>query len=246
MVKRKPLSNNRFNINLNIFKILSIVLIAILLVFTPTAIKKSIKISNIVCVSQFGECHKELVDSFVLATGRDYKIVKKYLEDILNNDSRVDSYLIQYRIPSTVKVEINSKKPKYSIYSRTNQKTYQIGEDGTLLSETSSSDLLKISVDGLETNLGEKISNEYLNASLIMEYLNFLFSIKEGEVQKNILKVQSNDGVSILIPLDNDINLMIGSLRLIFSRLNDGSEGIRMSDIREIDLRFKNPILRKR
>jgi len=40
------------------------------------------------------------------------------------------------------------------------------------------------------------------------------------------------------------VDSLVGGLRLIFSRLNDGSQGIRMEDIKEIDLRFKNPVLR--
>ncbi len=45
-------------------------------------------------------------------------------------------------------------------------------------------------------------------------------------------------------PLEGDIDTLVGSLRLIFSRLNDEGEGIRMEDIREIDLRFNNAVLR--
>ena len=50
--------------------------------------------------------------------------------------------------------------------------------------------------------------------------------------------------ILVRFSLEGDIDVLAGSLRLIFSRLNDETTGIRMGDVSEIDLRFKNPVIR--
>ena len=81
---------------INIFKILSIILIILFIISVPTVIKKLIKITKIECSSQFGTCTK----NYQLG---DYNFVKKQIEVDLNHDIQVSSYLIQYKIPRTIK-----------------------------------------------------------------------------------------------------------------------------------------------
>lgn len=244
-MRRKHLSKTHFKINLNIFKILSIILIIAIVLSIPFVVKKSIKINKIICISQYGDCPEEIVNILKSFENRDYKLSKKLITDYLSSNLLVEDHLVQYKIPSTLKVEINLKKPKSAIYLISEQKYYLIGDNNIVLSVSDNTDLPRVVSDRTGIKIGEPISDIETNASEIITNLNYLYSIKEGVIEKNTLIVKSNENVNILFPLDGDTKLLIGSLRHIFSRLNDESEGIRMDEIREIDLRFKNSVLRK-
>lgn len=237
-MNRKRLPKSYFSFNLNIFKILSIILIIIFIISAPFAVNRLIKIDKIECVSQFGSCSYE----FQLGN---YKSVKDQIEKRLSSDIQVNSYLVQYKIPSTIKVEIDVKSPKNAIYSNSTGKYYLLSEDGLVLSLTNSTNLPFIKIENIELEIGKEIGQKEKFAVEMLNNLFFIYTINEGSLEKSSLKFVSQEGVNIIFPTEGDISFLVGSLRLIFSRLNDETEGIRMNEIREIDLRYKNPVLRK-
>ncbi len=242
-MKRKKNSKTYFSFNLNIFKILSIILVVIFVFLIPLVVKRLIKIDKIECKSQFGNCN-EVIGDRLQVTGN-YKDLKKTIEQRLKQDIQVNSYLIQYKIPSTLKIELNIKTARNAIYSSFLNKYYLISEDGLVLSLGDDTNLPKIKYDNLELKVGNSISENQKFAIEILNNMTFLYSINEGQIEKNSLRFKNTEGVTIIFPTEGDVNLLIGSLRLTISRLNDEAEGIRMNEIAEIDLRYKNPVLRK-
>lgn len=224
----------------NIFKILSIILILVFILSLPLIIQKVIKIKKIECISQFGNCDGLMANR--LQTTDNLTNSKKQIKQILDQDIQINSYLIQYKIPSTLKVEINIKKPKYAVFY--NQKYFLLDNDGLILSEAGETNLPTLVVSNFNNNIGDIISNSMLFSLRLIEKVAWLYSVKIGTLTDNELKITLKEGVLVHFPLEGDIDTLVGNLRLIFSRLNDEGEGIRMEDIREIDLRFKQPILR--
>lgn len=237
-MKRKKNSKTYFSFNLNIFKALSIILVIFFIIFIPLFIKRLIKITKIECSTQFGNCNREYQIG-------NYNFIKKQLEKELSQDIQINSYLIQYKIPSTLKIELNIKTARNAIYSSFLNKYYLISEDGLVLSVSDDTNLPKIKYDNLELKVGNSISENQKFAIEVLNNMTFLYSIDEGLIEKNSLRFKNNEGVTIIFSTEGDVNLLIGSLRLIISRLNDETEGIRMNEIGEIDLRYKNPVLRK-
>ncbi len=244
-MKRKYSSRTHYSFNLNIFKILSILITLFFLILLPTIIKKSIKIGKIECVSQHGECPKEILDGLRHYESYNYKVTKKYVSEYLDSNLLVSDYLLQYHIPNILKVDLNLNKPTSSILNLSDSLYYLVDANGMILSIGSDSDLPKIELNNPKLKVGDIVSDKEKHGLEIIRNLSFLYSIEKGELNENQLKVVSNEGVTVLFPLEGDTSFLIGSLRLIFSRLNDGSEGIRMNEIKEIDLRYKNPILRR-
>lgn len=228
----------------NIYKILSILLIIIFVSLVPVLVMRSIRINKIVCNSQYGLCDQDRLTNLELVKGKDLKRAKNYLDDLLANDLSINDYLVQYKIPSTIDVEINFKKPSFAIYDPS-KGYYLVEKDGLIIGFSEKTDLPFIKVQKSNYNLGENLNEKHKFAIDTFSYLLYLYSIKEGTVENESLIVKNSEGVKVILPLEGDTLLLIGSLRLIFSRLNDGSEGIRMNDIREIDLRFKNPVLKQ-
>lgn len=227
--------------NFNIFKILSFVLIIIFICLTPSIILKLIKINKIECFSQYGDCGG-VFDSKLSVVGS-YKDTKENLEQILKNNIKVKSYVIQYKIPGTLKIEIDLKKPKFAIKNK-DSRYYLIDEDRLILEISNDSNLPCLISNDFNKNIGDEVGDIDIFALKIIEKVAWLYSVKTGLLENNELKITLKEGIIVHFPLEGDIDELVGSLRLIFSRLNDEGEGIRMEDIREIDLRFNNAVLR--
>lgn len=219
----------------NIFKILSIILIIIFIFLIPTTIQKLIKINKIECNSQFGPCDQQFQVG-------DYKFAKTQAEKQLNQDPQINDYLIQYQIPNKLRIDIILKKPRYAISNGT--KYFLIDKEGLVIGESNESNLPTLIKSGINLNINEKIEKKDKFALDIINGLKYLYSINSGTIINDELKTISNEGLTIRFPLDGDKDVLLGSLRLIFSRLNDTTSGIRIEDTKEIDLRFKNPVLR--
>lgn len=220
---------------INVFKVLSIILIIIFIFITPIILQKLIKIKKVICVSQYGSCSYE----FELSN---YRTTKNNIEKILKKDIQINNYLIQYKIPSTLKVEINIKKPKYAVFY--NQKYFLLDKEGLILSESKETNLPTLVNNNFQNKIGNMISNKELFSLKIIEKVAQLYSVKTGLIQNEELKIILKEGILVHFPLEGDIDTLVGSLRLVFSRLNDESQGIKMEDVREIDLRFKDVVLK--
>lgn len=230
----------RKNRIINVFKVLSIILIIIFVLFIPLVIQKLIKIKKIECVSQFGNCDESMANK--LQTTGNLINSKRQIKQILDRDIQVNDYLIQYKIPNTLKVELNLKKAKYAIFDK--QKYFLLTKNGLILNEANETNLPTLIVSSFNYKVGEIISDSQLFALKLIEKVMWLYSVNLGNFEGGELKITLKEGVLVHFPLEGDVDKLVGSLRLIFSRLNDGTGGIRMEDIREIDLRFKQPILR--
>jgi hypothetical protein len=130
-----------------------------------------------------------------------------------------------------------------------NQYFYITG-DGIVVEVKDKSELLNVVINNNKLyktyKFGDKVDEEILYSVKILNYLNYLFGIKEVTIQNEYLNAVSNEGINILYPKSGDVNFLVGSTRLIFSRLNKATEGIRIEEVKEIDLRYKNPILRRK
>lgn len=227
---------------IDIFKYLSIFLIILFIFSFPAVIKRLIKIDKIECNTQFGRCSDQIISNFQLSIPNQLSFSKYQIQKKLQEDLQVSSYLIQYKIPSTIKIDLNLKKPKYSIKDLSG-KYYLVDREGTVLEISDNSELLNLT-NNSSYQVGQKISDKDKFALYLLEKIKIVNSLYSSEIKNDYLEVGIENGILVKFPLDGDIDVLVGSLRLIFSRLNEGNQGIRMEDISEIDLRFKNPILR--
>ena len=230
--------------HLNIFKFLSIILILFFILFTPTVIQKLIKINTISCTSQYDLCPTEINDKIKNLELKDYRLVKKEVKNILSSSNLVNDYSIQYQIPSKLIIELQLNKPKYAVCDNFKNNCYLISEEGVVLVTSDDTNLPNVTRDNINLKIGETILEKDKFALEIVEKVAWLYSVKTGVIDKEELKITLKEGVLVHFPLEGEVDSLVGGLRLIFSRLNDESQGIRMEDIKEIDLRFKNPVLR--
>lgn len=174
----------------------------------------------------------------------DLKSTKKQLSEILKDSFLVENFLIQYKLPSTIELDIVVKKPKFAIKDKNSNTYYLLDRDGVVLEQNSLTNIPFVSVQGTKLIMGEKAPDKLIFANQIMYEFNWLYKIDGGEIVDDGLFVQLESGHLVIFPLQGDVDSLIGAIRLINSRLNESNNGIRMENVHEIDLRFKNPVIR--
>lgn len=210
----------------NIFKILfhlagaTILLFAIL--FLPGRL---IKINRIECESQYGTCPDgtQLAISNLQSTS--LAEAKKHLQSLLRDDRLVSDYSIQYAFPDRLRVNIILNKARFAVLNKETNTHLLLDRDGQLLGKTNETSLPVVAQNSDTPNLF---------ALGLMEGVSNMYQIKRGEINGSSLVVELPNGKRVIFPLEGDKDLLLGSLRLIYSEVMD----------KEIDLRFKNPILR--
>lgn len=227
----------------NYFKIISIILILVFLGITPVLIKKLIIIKNVECSSQYGACPPEIYKSTNLQISN-LNDAKKEIEKQLQDSYLIDSFLIQYKIPSTLKVEILIKKPKYALNIKDENKYFLLDKNGLILEQNTQTNLPYVVIDSFNNEVGRVVSDELYFASKLLFSLNWQYQVGLGEIRNESLYVKLPNGLLVILPTTGDDMALIGALRLIYSRLNESDKGIRIENVREIDLRYKNPVIR--
>lgn len=212
-------------------------IILFLVFFLPLFLQRVIKIQKVICKTQYGDCPQYLL----LPYQGDYLSIKKLVESEFEKNSLVMDYLMQYRLPSSVYLDVVIDTPQFAI--KYEDKYYMVGTKNVIIFSQSETDLPVLKINKQINSLveGDSLSEEMIYASKILLGLNWLYSTKEIDFNESIeAKV---DDVKLIIPSFGDADYILGAIRIIFSRLNQNDEGLRMNT-KEIDLRFNNPILR--
>ena len=115
-----------------------------------------------------------------------------------------------------------------------------IDADGVGLLTSDQSSLPILVKDNLLEKEGQKITNNDLFALKLIEGINQMYQVNTGTIQNDTLVVDLPTGVRVILPIEGgDIKVLLGSLRLIYTKLTTEN-----SNYSQIDLRFKNPVIK--
>lgn len=235
--KRRAL-NTGLEKNFSIKKLQGIFIILLLVspfILTPRLIKVSVE-----CESQFGRCPESIKSKLEFFNQKNYSSAKKGIKRVLMSDSLVNDFSIYYKLPGTLKVNIIVKKPGFIYKNLASGKGYLIGRNGEVLMESGDSALSVVAGD-YDPKVGEFVSPQILFALNLQEGVLNLYGVNTGIINRNTLVVELKDQVRVTFPLQGDVEILLGSLRVIYTRIQSGEDSKKFS---EIDLRFKNPVLR--
>ncbi len=130
-----------------------------------------------------------------------------------------------------------------------------VAENGLVLSIEENTDLNILYSEDLK-NPGEFVEPEVLKGYMVYKYIQPYFKVEQAEIHQDALFLQTNKGHQALLPFDKDEKLLIGSIMVVFNRLNSSLEKSIMDNrdsqkISElcingclIDFRFQNPIIK--
>ncbi len=219
-------------------------LFIIVIVLFVLLVPRMLVIKNIICINQYGSCQETLNLKLENLKGKSLEEVKQEVSAIMRQDLFVKEYVLRYEIPDRVVINTISKKAKFVLKSIDKDKLALVDQDGLVLGLRENSTLPKVFISADYATVGEKVSKRELFALNLVSDLYYFYQVKEGDMFEDRLEIYLSDGVKVIFPLEGDRNVMLGGLKVILSRLNQDNKDSRIKKVSEIDLRFKNPVLK--
>lgn len=197
---------------------------------------------NISCRSQYGACPEEVAGGFSKYQSGSLLATKNGISDFLKKNYLVSGYSFQFKLPGTLLINLVVRKPQYALADKVSGNIGLIDKSGTVLGINKDSTLPRVTgVEALPAP-GGKVSDAMLFALKLMGGVFQLYQVNEGEIQDDSLVVDIDSHIRVLFPLGGeDTQVLLGALRLIYPRVTSGDLAGKFS---QIDLRFKNPVLR--
>lgn len=219
-----------------ILGVFGIIFVFSFLVILPLLIK--IKVD---CKSQYGDCPRMISDKLALVDGKSLFSARKTVKTLLKNEFVVSDYSLQYKIPNILSVDLLVKKPAITFKSLKSGTLALVDAEGKVLSIASGSALPVISITGELPKAGQDVGKDELFALNLAGGVYQMYQVREFLLQDSSLLVELPGRFRVIFPLDGDIRILLGALRLIYSKIQ--SEG-NPAGYSQVDLRFTNPVLR--
>jgi hypothetical protein len=73
------------------------------------------------------------------------------------------------------------------------------------------------------------------------------YQVREGIIEDESLVIELSQGPRVIFPLEGEKEVLLGSLRLVLSKLNNDAQDSKIENVSGasiIDLRFKNPVIK--
>ena len=207
-----------------------IYILLIFLLFIPILIfPRIVKVKKIECYNQYGLCADDFMSKVNPAIGESINNAKKKITEEFNNTKQIEKYSSRFKFPSTLRIDLILKKAKYAIQNKNTKEIVLVDDKGMVLEQVDKTNLPYIIVDGGLTD------NKQLFALELMYSIYYLYQVKNGEIVNGSLEVVIPKEGKIIFPLEGERDILLGSLKLILSRAGN---------FKEIDLRYKNPVIR--
>lgn len=221
----------------NILAVTGIGLVLVVLVVSPFFIKVRVD-----CRSQYGDCPPEVLSELNSVNGKSLFSARNQIKKILKSDFLVSNFSYQFKLPDLIQVDLIVKKPVFALKSTLSSQIALVDKDGVILEVADNSTLPTAIVSLALPKVGQKVDSNTFFALALVGGIFQMYQIDTGEVQNDTLLVELPGQIRVILPLeDADSQLLLGSLRLIYSTIQSG-ENKNLYD--EIDMRYKNPVLR--
>lgn len=193
------------------------------------------------CKSQYGDCPKSVLEKMLVINDKSLSRAKRGVKKILANEFLISDYSVQYKIPNILHVELLVKKPTIALRNINSGVLALFDSDGKVLSYASESAFPIIIFNENLPKEGENVGKTVLFVSKIAGGVYQMYQVKDFLIQDDSLLVELPGQFKVIFPLDGDAQILLGSLKLIYSNIQNGDN---IGKYREVDLRFTNPVLR--
>lgn len=195
---------------------------------------------DIKCQSQYGECSQEIIKGINSYRWHSLASAKAGVSKSLQANFLVSDYSLQFKLPNILAVNILVKKPSFALFDKNANQAALVDSDGEVLSIEPTTTLPVVYVNQNLSKPGKNVGEKNLFALKLIGGVFDMYQIASGEVQNDSLVVDLPGPLRVIFPLEGDSQILLGALKLIYSR----TQGDLVGKFSQIDLRFKNPVLR--
>jgi len=229
-------------------KSLAVLAALLLMLVFGISLWRRLIVKNILCFEGDNPCRKSIEESLSAAYNASPTKSSSQIKALLRKNNLVKSYKVTYVFPETIKVKVDIKQAVVSLKADGGWFALLDGE-GTVLDLTESANIKTIDTKGTLPNIGEKVSDNVFFAFKLYEKINKIFEIESTKIENDRINLLvKNDSILYIFPGNGDIDYLSGAFNLIVSRLNnpDKETTIEKSEIKEVDFRFRNPVIRRK
>jgi len=211
------------------------ILLIFFLFFPFLILPRIIKVRVVECYNQYGLCSNEFLTKVNPVLNESFDTAKKKVAEEFKNTKLIEDYSFRFKLPATLRIDLILKKPKYALYNKNMNETVVLDTKGIVLEKVEKSNLPYIVTSDNLPNIGEMVESKKTFALEIIYGIYYLYQVKSGEIVDDSLEVKIPEAGKIIFPLMGERDILLGSMKLILS----GS-----GKFKEIDLRYKNPVVR--
>ena len=220
------------------------ILLVFFLFFPFFILPRIIKIKNIECYNQYGLCSNEFLTKVNPVLGESFYSAKKKITDEFKKTKLIENYSFRIKLPFTLRIDLILKKAKYALQNNIIHETVVLDDKGVILEKVETTNLPYILTVDNFPNLGEPVESKKTFALEIIYGIYYLYQVKSGEIVNDSLEVKIPEAGKVIFPLVGEKDILLGSMKLILSRLNQEENSPKIGKVKEIDLRYKNPVIR--
>jgi hypothetical protein len=223
----------------------ALLMLAVVFVYFIYMIPSMIIIKTAVCRNQAGECSEKVLSEIEKVEGENLRYAKRKLNEYFENEKLIKDHSIRFQLPPSLVINAIERTPKFTLKDTISKETVLVDEEGFLLESVENFDLPVIEIEGIN-NFSERVDSKILFAGNLLYRLESYHQLTQRLIADDSLIIELDDSIRVIFPLEGDGQLLLGALRLVNSQLNSGAKDstIMKSMVKEIDLRFKNPVLR--
>ncbi len=211
------------------------ILLVFFLIIPFLVFPRIIKVRVIECYNQYGLCSNEFLTKVNPVLNESIDTAKEKMAEEFKNTKLIEDYSFRFKLPATLRIDLILKKPKYALYNKNMNETVVLDTKGIVLEKVEKSNLPYIVTSDNLPNLGEAVESKKTFALEIIYGIYYLYQVKSGEIVNDSLEVKIPEAGKVIFPLEGERDILLGSMKLILS----GS-----GKFKEIDLRYKNPVIR--
>lgn len=211
------------------------ILLAFFLLFPFLVLPRIIKVRVVECYNQYGLCSNDFLAKVNPVLNESFDTAKKKTVEEFKNTKLVEKYSFRFKLPATLRVDVILKKSKYALINKNTNEAAILDDKGVVLEKAQTTNLpCVVTADNLP-NIGEMTGDNKHFALELLYGVYYLYRVKSGEIVNDSLEVVIPNEGKIIFPIQGERDILLGSMKLILSR---------SGKFKEIDLRYKNPVIR--
>ncbi|OGY09292.1 MAG: hypothetical protein A2782_00160 [Candidatus Blackburnbacteria bacterium RIFCSPHIGHO2_01_FULL_43_15b] len=205
-----------------------------------------ISVKNIVCKTQYGPCGQQDVKLASRFVGRNlFLVTSAEVDEILAQNFRNNKVYVNKVFPQTLSLFVEKRKGFVAVGKPSlGNGVFLVDSEGIVLSheENSALPVIVLSDDVANLVVGEKVSQDLLNAGKTLRLVSLAQKANKAKLSKDALIVDlmwDLNTINVIFPLEGDSKVVVGALQLILTQAKmDGKIP------KAIDLQYKNPVLK--
>lgn len=212
-------------------------------------IPKKLIIKGIDCQSQFGPCNANILRLINKIENGEKSLsdIKKELHGTLASNILVSDYSLHFQFPNDIEVNLIERKPKYAVKAKGTDSYALVDKEGYVIYFHDLTGLPVLITTEPPPNVGETISDKTFFALEVLYGMFSSYQVREGVIEDESLVIELSQGPRVIFPLEGEKEILLGSLRLVLSKLNNDGQDSKIENVSGasiIDLRFKNPVIK--